>query len=109
MFKSPYINQTFSSEIIIYINEPSFFSSFYIQRSFFNIPKSFQKFSINKSPHVFKKSKERFMSHKPIKIHIITPFFSNIILINLFLKSLINYIFKISFTVQIKIINKISY
>ena len=107
--KSSPCNQIFSSEIIIYINEPSFFSSFYIQRSFFKIPKSFQRFSINKSPHIFKKSKERFINNKPIKIHIITPFFSNIILLNLFLKSLINYIFSISFTAQIKVINKVTY
>lgn len=101
--------KSFSSEIIIYINEPSFFSSFYIQRSFIKIPKSFQRISVNKSPHVFKKSKERFIVHKPTKIHIITPFFSNISLINSFLKAIIKYLFHISCTIQIKVINKTTF
>jgi len=102
-------NKVFSSEIVFYINETSFFSSFYIQRAFIQIPKSFQRVSINKSPHVFKKSKERFIIHKPIKIHFVTPFFSNSNLLNIFLKAVVKYLFYLSPNIQIKVINRVSY
>lgn len=98
----------FSSEIIIYFNNSNF-SDFFFQRGFLKIPKTVQKISINKSPHIFKKSKERFFIKSPIKIHIITPFFSNSFLLKIFLKFYISYFFFSFFSTQIKVINRITY
>jgi len=104
-----YNTRIFSSEIIIYFCEPNFFSGFFIQRSFAKIPKSIQRISVNKSPHIFKKSKERFLIEQPAKIHFITPFFSNSDLLILFLKSITKYLFYLSFTIQIKVVNKVTF
>ena len=59
------ILMVFSSEIIIYS-----VSSINGNQSFFNVknvPKRIHKISVNKSPFVFKKSKERFIYTQPIK------------------------------------------
>ena len=102
-------NKIFSSEIVIYICDCNFFSCFFFQRGISKIPKSIQKLTINKSPHVFKKAKERFVIKKPIKIHFISPFFSQISFLKSFIKTVIPYLFYLSFTIQIKIINKVSF
>jgi hypothetical protein len=107
MFAS-FNNKIFSSELVIYFFEPCFFSGFFIQRSFSTIPKSMQRISVNKSPHIFKKSKERFLIAEPTKFHFITPFFSNSALLRFFLNSITNYFFYLSFSIQIKFVNKVT-
>lgn len=65
-----------------------------------------RKFSITKSHHVFKKSKERFILQKPFKVHYITPFFSKNFILELFLGSILPYIVSLSYSFQLKIKNK---
>jgi ribosomal protein S10 len=92
----------FSSKIALYSFEKDFSDKF-IFYSFVKIPKKKQKLSINKSPHVFKKSKERFIAHKPSKIIYVTPYFSSNNLLQSYLKSVLKFFYFLSFSNQVKL------
>lgn len=95
----------FSTEIALIAFETKYPSIFFFD-GFIKTPKKKQKLTINKSPHVFKKSKERFIAFKPDKITYVTPYFSSHLLLKFYIKSILKslYIFSFSNRIKIKII-----
>ena len=92
----------FSSEVSVITVEKNI-SKESLFFSFIKLPKKKQKLSVNKSPHVFKKSKERFVVSKPVTLVYVTPYFSNQMLLKIYLRSILKYFYSLSFSNQIKI------
>ncbi len=90
------------TEIIIF-NKKSCFSIPILFSSVSILPYRKRKLVLPKAHFVFKKSKERYLFYKPQKVVYLTPFFTCLNLIELFLGSILPYFCSMSYSSQVKL------